>query len=128
MESYISLTSELMVLRETCTIKPLMLDSIVISLVKHLESSKIYWIKALHNRATKICSSNKLLNDQINRIKTFMSWNSYPKYIRKSIIKLSRHKKKSVQKDNESVIKIWIHLLYLGNKGEEPVKRQACVS
>ena len=51
-----------------------------------------------------------------------MSWNSYPKYVRKSIVKLSQHKKKSVQKDNESVIKIWIHLPYLSNKGEELVK------
>ena len=31
--------------------------------------SKISWIKALDNRVTKICFSNKLLNDQINRIK-----------------------------------------------------------
>ena len=38
---------------------------------------KISWIKALHDRATKICSSNKLLNDQINQIRTFMTWNSY---------------------------------------------------
>ena len=40
-----------------------------------------WWIKALHDCAMKICSSNKLLNDQINRIRTFMSWNSYPKYL-----------------------------------------------
>ena len=30
---------------------------------------KISWIKALHDRTTKICSSNKLLNDQINEIR-----------------------------------------------------------
>ena len=40
------------------------------------------WIKALLDRATKFYSSNKLLNDQINQIRTFMSWNSYPKYVR----------------------------------------------
>ena len=73
---------------------------------------KISWIKALHNRATKICSSKKLLNDQINRIRTFMSWNSYPKYVRNSIIK-RKEKKTAVQKDDESVIKIWNRLLYL---------------
>ena len=44
--------------------------------VKRLGSSKIPWIKALHDSATKICSSNKLLNAQINGIRTFMSWNS----------------------------------------------------
>ena len=73
---------------------------------------KISWIKALHDRATKICSSNKLLNDQINRIRTFMSWNSYPKYVRNSIIK-RKAKKTAVQKDDESVIKIWNRLPYL---------------
>ena len=83
---------------------------------------KISWIKELHNRDTKICSSNKLLNDQINRIRTFMSWNSYPKYVRNSIIKRLQQKKTAVQKDDEMAIKIWIRLPYLGNKGEELVK------
>ena len=83
---------------------------------------KISWIKVLHDRATKICSSNKLLNDQINQIRRFMSWNSYPKYVRKSIIKCLQQKKTAVQKDDESVTKIWIRLPYLGNKGEELVK------
>ena len=83
---------------------------------------KLSWIKALHDRATKICSCNKLLNDQINQIRTFMLWNSYPKYVRNSIIKRLQQKKTAVQKDGESVIKIWIRLPYLGNKGEELVK------
>ena len=83
---------------------------------------KISWIKALHNRATKICSSKKLLNDQINRIRTFMSWNSYPKYVRNSIMKRLQQKKTAVQKDDEIAIQIWIRLPYLGNKGEELVK------
>ena len=83
---------------------------------------KISWIKALHDCATKNCSSNKLVNDQINQIRTFMSWNSYPKYVRNSIIKRLQQKKTAVQKDDESVIKIWIRLPYLGNKGEELVK------
>ena len=89
---------------------------------KTLWKLKISWIKALHDRATKICSSNKLINDQINQIRTFMSWNSYPKYVMNSIIKLLQQKKTAVQKDDESVIKIWIRLPYLGNKGEELVK------
>ena len=67
---------------------------------------KISWIKALHDHATKICSSNKLLNDQINRIRTCISWNSYPRYVRNSIIKRLQQKKTAVQKDDESVKKI----------------------
>ena len=51
-----------------------------------------------------------------------MSWNSYPKYIRNSIIKWLQQKKTAVQKDDESIIKIWIRLPYLGNNGEELVK------
>ena len=54
-----------------------------------------------------------------------MLWNSYPKYIRNSIIKRLKQKKTAVQKDDESVIKIWIRLPHLGNKGEELVK--ACI-
>ena len=34
---------------------------------------KTSWINALHDRATKICSSNELLKHQINKIKTLMS-------------------------------------------------------
>ena len=83
---------------------------------------KIFWIKALHDHAAKICSSNKLLNDQIDQIRTFMLWNRYPKHVRNSIIKRLQQKKKAVQNDDESVIKIWIRLPYLVNKGEELVK------
>ena len=62
---------------------------------------KISWIKALHDGSTKICSSNKLLNDQINQIRTFMSWNSYPKCVRNSVIKRLQQKKTAVQKDED---------------------------
>ena len=79
---------------------------------------KISWIKAFHDRATKICSTSKLPNDQINRIRTFMSWNSYPKYVRNNIIKRLQQNRTAVQNDDESAIKIWIRLHYLGNKGE----------
>ena len=51
-----------------------------------------------------------------------MSWNSYPKYVRNSIIKRLQQKKTAFQKDDEMAIKIWIRLPYLGNKGEELVK------
>ena len=66
--------------------------------------------------------SKKLLNEQINRIRTFMSWNSYPKYVRNSIIKPLQQKKTAVESDDQRVMKIWIRLPYLGNKGEEIVK------
>ena len=83
---------------------------------------KISWIRTLHDLAMKMFSSNKRLNGQINRIRTFMSLNSYPEYARNSIIKRLQQKKTAVEKEDESVIKIWICLPYLGNKGEEIVK------
>ena len=83
---------------------------------------KIYWIKAIYDRVTKICSSNKLLDDQINQIRTFMSSNSYPKYVRNSIIKRLQQKKSTIQKNDENLIKIWIRLAYIGNKGKELIK------
>ena len=55
-----------------------------------------------------------------------MSWNSYPKYVRNRIIKRLQQKKTAVQKDDESVTKIWNPLPYLRNKGEELVKTCVC--
>ena len=51
-----------------------------------------------------------------------MLWNSYPKFVRNSIIKRFQQKQTAVQKDDESVIKIWICLPYSSNKGEVLVK------
>ena len=36
---------------------------------------KTAWIEALYNRATKICSNQKLLDDQMKKVLLFMSWN-----------------------------------------------------
>ena len=57
-----------------------------------------------------------------------MSWNSYPKYVSNSIINCLQQKKTAFQKNDESVIKIWIRFPYLGNKGEELVKNSVYVS
>ena len=67
---------------------------------------KTSWIKALHDPATKICSSDELLKHQINKIKTFMAWNYYPKYFRDSFVKRLQQKKLKTRNDNDSNIKI----------------------
>ena len=36
---------------------------------------KTAWVKAFYHRANKICSSKKSLLKQVDKIKTFMSWN-----------------------------------------------------
>ena len=48
---------------------------------------KTAWIKALYNRATKICSNKKLLDDQIKKILSFMSWNGFPNYVSKPLLR-----------------------------------------
>ena len=42
---------------------------------------KTVWIKALHHRANKICSSKRSFLKQVDDIKTFMSWNGYPSHV-----------------------------------------------
>ena len=37
--------------------------------------------KALYHRAHKICSNKQALDKQIPQIKTFISWNGYPKRV-----------------------------------------------
>ena len=39
---------------------------------------KTAWVKALFQRAVKICSTEELLNQQIRKISLFMSWNGFP--------------------------------------------------
>ena len=51
----------------------------------------------------------------------FISWNDFPKYIRKSLLKnickeAPKQKKNIVNEDNISTI--WIWLSYTGNNGE----------
>ena len=88
---------------------------------------KTVWIKNLLNRSYKICSSPVQFNRQISKIKTFMSWNDYPRHIAQSFVR--RFKKNlSVPKpqtekteisDNE---KLYIKVPYLGNRGDRLVK------
>ena len=81
---------------------------------------KTAWIKALFHRANKIFSSKQALQQQINHIKTLMSWNGYPNHVRNSIINtlksnVNRNDNINNKKDDRKVI--WTNLLYLGKKG-----------
>ena len=42
---------------------------------------KTAWVKSLYHRAFKICSTKTLFNNQIEIIKSFMSWNGYTQSI-----------------------------------------------
>ena len=41
-------------------------------------SRKVFWINSLFFRASRICSNTTLFNNQIMKIKRFMSWNGFP--------------------------------------------------
>ena len=92
---------------------------------------KAAWIKALFHRAVKICSNEVLLNQQIKKISLFMSWNGFPNYISKALLKrLKSNSQKSsdntsmndVKNKNEKVTEIFFRLPYAGIKGEQLVK------
>ena len=48
---------------------------------------KTAWVKALFHRAKRICGTNVTFNEQIKNMKKLMSWNSYPKKVRNSVLK-----------------------------------------
>ena len=57
---------------------------------------KTAWIKCLVERAEKICSNKKLFENQLSKIKSFMSWNGFPKYVGRSR-KLCKRRKELLQ-------------------------------
>ena len=42
-------------------------------------SRKVAWLRALVNRAYKICSTETLLKDELQHIQNFISWNGFPR-------------------------------------------------
>ena len=88
---------------------------------------KTVWIKDLHNRATKICSNQKLLDDQMKKILSFMLWNRFPNYVSKPL--LCRLKSNStITSSNNSIKKndipeIIFCLPYTRKVGEQLLKR-----
>eukprot|EP00111_Clytia_hemisphaerica_P008585 TCONS_00025083-protein len=59
---------------------------------------KTAWARSLFNRASKICSSQHALNGQIRKLKQFLSWNGYPSYVAKSLIRSFRSKERRAAK------------------------------
>ena len=92
---------------------------------------KTAWIKSLFDRAFKICSTKKLLDNQIDILKSFMSWNGYPIGIRNFLVNKLKLKYKSspsttIAASDADLPKVWVRLSYLGKRGESLVK--SCVS
>ena len=51
-----------------------------------LWSQKTAWIRALINRAHKICSSGSTLKVELDQISKFMSWNSFPRRLSQKLM------------------------------------------
>ena len=86
---------------------------------------KTAWIKSLYHRAFKICSTKTLFNNQIEIMKSFMSWNGYPKCIQNFLTEKLKTKyfdrtiSVAVNQDTyDNLPKIWICIPYLGCRGD----------
>ena len=77
------------------------------------------WIRSLVNRATRICSPEKL-KEEINTARKFASWNGFPRYITNSIIKYAQKPKQNKEEMDDPVI-IWLRIPYAGSAGENLV-------
>ena len=81
---------------------------------------KTSWVKSLSHRAHKICSNKQSLNKQVSQLKTFMSWNGYPKRDRNSAIKwLEINRSRARSTDDDEREKIWLDLPGNGKQGEQ---------
>ena len=81
---------------------------------------KTAWVKALHHRANKICSSKRSFIKQVDRIKTFMSWHYYPSHVRNSVVKRlkSNQQRNEINKEEDDRKIIWLRFPYLEKKSE----------
>ena len=81
------------------------------------------WIKSLFHRARTICSTKELFKEQLEKINRFMSWNGFPKHVRKSLInRLQKGCKMNPIPRDIDVQNIWFNIPYAGAKGEFLVK------
>ena len=110
-----------------CTAKALTQGNIHISYVLSNLSRKITGINSLFFRASKICSNSLLFTQQIESLKSFMSWNGFPSTIRNFLICKLKPRQSDTshtckQTIDDSLLKIWLNVPYLGKKGEFLVK------
>ena len=82
---------------------------------------KTAWVKALVNKAKKICSTPQNFNRQLNKIKKFLAWNNYPIYIVKAFLKRQLKDKPEKQPEPHDLIKIYLKVPYLGKQGKQLV-------
>ena len=80
--------------------------------------------------ALKLCSNNCLFENQVRKLKSFMSWNGFQRTIRSLLIsKLkskpsnARQTRNNISDENDARPKIWLPIPYLGRQGESLVRK-----
>ena len=89
---------------------------------------KVSWIHALLNRAKGICSNNSLFKKQVQKVRKFMSWNGFPRYIRNKLVHRFTTTKKTQQEDDEESPTIWLRFPYAGEHCEHLVQSSYVIS
>ena len=78
---------------------------------------RIAWIRSLVSRATKICSSDKL-NNEINNVKKFASWNGFPRQIVEKIVNNTQSNSVSPVSTINDSITVYFRMPFCGSKGQ----------
>lgn len=74
------------------------------------------------SRAHRLCTPDKLQGELCN-IRKFMSWNCYPLKVVNNVLKKLNEPKCIHRPTEDSLIKIWVGLTYLGKPGEYILRR-----
>ena len=91
-------------------------------------SRKTAWVKSLFHRASKLCSTSQRFENQVRKLKMFMSWNGFPRAIRNLLISKLKNKfykdrpRTNFFDENDTRPKVWVRVPYLGKQGETLVK------
>ena len=80
------------------------------------------WIRSLVNRAKKLCSPGKLQHE-IKNIKKFASYNGFPRWIAKNIIKQSLTRRNAHETEDTNKETLYMFLPYNGKEAENIVQR-----
>ena len=92
-------------------------------------SRKTAWIRALVHRAYKICSTHELLNNELQHINNFLSWNGFSRKLSAKLINQFKPSTTRINNENETTRcnndepMIWIPLPYLGDYGTRLTRR-----
>ncbi len=96
-------------------------------------SRKTAWIRALINRAYKICNNDQLLKLELKTIRDFMSWNGFSRNLTKKLINAFTpnpegsnnipHGDLTERATPDNLPKIWIRLPFIGRYGNILTKK-----